>query len=115
MKILILGHLNFNSVRNKFETMKSIIKGTFDVFLISDTKIDNSFPNSQFLIYGYRMFRCYRNCFGRSPCLYVKDNITSKQLNLHKENIDAEALYLETNIQKSKMADRRHIQTSKPI
>ena len=65
---------------------KNIIEDTFDVFLISETKIDNSFPNSQFSINEYRMFQHDRNCFGGGLCLYVKDSIVSKQLNSHKEN-----------------------------
>ena len=78
--------------------MKNIIKDTFDIFLISERKIDNSFPNSQLSINGYRMFLRDRNCFGGGLCLYVKDSIASKQLNSHKENIDAEAIYVEINI-----------------
>ena len=48
------------------------------------------------------MFRRDRNCFGGGLCLYVKDGITSKQLNQHKENIDVEAIYLEINTRKRK-------------
>ena len=53
LKNSILGCLNINSLRNKFETMKNIIENPFD---ISETKIDNSFPNSQFSMNEYRMF-----------------------------------------------------------
>ena len=83
LKNLILGqcHLNINSLRSKFETIKNIIDDAFDIFLISDTKIDNSFPNSQFSLISYRMFRRDRNCFGGGLCLYDKDSIASKQLN----------------------------------
>ena len=101
-KNLILVHLNINSLRKKIETMKIIIEDTFDIFLISETKIDNSFPNSQFSINGYMMFRRDRNCFGGDFRLHVKDSIASKQLNSHKENIDAEVIYLEINIQRIK-------------
>ena len=80
--------------------MENIIEDTFDIFLISETQTDNSFPNCQFSINGYRMFRRDRNRFGGSLCLYVKDSIASKQLNSHKENVDAEAIYLEINIRK---------------
>ena len=65
-KNLILGHLSINSLRNKFET---IIEDRFEIFLTLETK--NSFPNSQFLINGYRMFRRDWNCFGRGLCLYL--------------------------------------------
>ena len=34
-----------------------LIKRTFDIFLISETKIDDSFPNAQFKIEGYKSFR----------------------------------------------------------
>ena len=70
---------------------------TFDIFLIPETKIDNTFANSHFSINGYRMFGLDRNCFDGNLCLYVKDSIVSKQLNSHKESIDAEAIYLEIN------------------
>ena len=48
------------------------------------------------------MFRRDRNCFGGGLCLHVKDSVMPKQLNSLKENIDAEALYLEISIRKRK-------------
>ena len=39
---LILGHLNINSVRNKFEAL--IIDNNIDLLLIYETKLDDSFP-----------------------------------------------------------------------
>ena len=75
-KKLFLGHLNINLLRNESESTKNIIEDTFDIFLIS--KIDNSFPNSQFSINGDRMFRHDKNCFGVGLCLYVKDSSASK-------------------------------------
>ena len=47
---LILGHLNINSIRNKFEALKLVIGNTIDMFLVLETKLDNSFPTTQFLI-----------------------------------------------------------------
>ena len=32
---IILGHLNINSLRNKFESIADVIQGTFDIFLLS--------------------------------------------------------------------------------
>ena len=97
-KNLIMGHLNINSLRNKFESIKPIISPNFDIFLVSETKLDESFPNNQFSISGYRMFRQDRNCFGGGLCIYVKENIASKQLNLHLDK-ETEATYLEINMQ----------------
>ena len=36
-------HLNLNSICNKFVSNQELIKRTFDIFLISETKIDDSF------------------------------------------------------------------------
>ena len=70
-KNLIMGHLNINSLRNKFEFLKPIISPNFDILLVSETKLYESFPNNQFSISGCRMFRQDRNCFGGGLCIYV--------------------------------------------
>ena len=92
-----MGHLNINSLRNKFESVKPIISPNFDILLVSETRLYESFPNNQFSISGYRMFRQDRNCFGGGLCIYVKENIASKQLNLHLDK-ETEAIYLEISI-----------------
>ena len=43
------------------------------------------------------MFRQDRNCFGVGLCIYVRENIAFKQLNLHLDK-ETEAIYLEINI-----------------
>ena len=43
------------------------------------------------------MFRRDRKCFGGGLCTYVKENIASKQLNIHLDK-ELEAIYLEINI-----------------
>ena len=47
-KKVILGHLNINSIPNKFEGIVDIVATRIDIFLISETKIDGSFPDAQF-------------------------------------------------------------------
>ena len=79
---LILDHLNINSIRNKFETLKFIIDHNIDKFLIADTRLDDSFPAAQlkaetrlddsfptvyFLIKGFSaLYRCDRYFKGGS-------------------------------------------------
>ena len=46
---LTVGHLKINSIRNKSEMIAGTITN-FDVFLISESKIDSTFPNMQFKI-----------------------------------------------------------------
>ena len=59
---LIFGHLNINLLRTKFDFLCEQIEGSIDVFLISESKVDDTFPNGQFLIDGFHTpFRFYRN------------------------------------------------------
>ena len=51
-KNVIIGYLNVNSLRNKFVAVEELIKNKIDVCLISETKVDESFPNQQFKING---------------------------------------------------------------
>ena len=50
---IIFGQININSIRNKFDLLMNIIKNEIDILMISETKIDNSFPISQFTMTGY--------------------------------------------------------------
>ena len=55
-KNVIIGHLNNNSIRNKFSGFKDLVPKETDICLLQETKIDDSFPNSKFFADGYRMF-----------------------------------------------------------
>ena len=50
---LIIGQLNINSLRNKFEQLSTIINGNIDIFMISEIKLDEIFPAAQFYLQGF--------------------------------------------------------------
>ena len=50
---LKFGHLNINSLGNKFDKLSEMVKGFVDIFLISQSKLDDTFPESQFIIDSY--------------------------------------------------------------
>ena len=50
---LICAQLNINSKRNKFISLVNIINNNTDILMISETKLDPSFPNDQFHIHGF--------------------------------------------------------------
>ena len=52
---IVIGHLNVNSIRNKIDVVSDLIIGNIDIFLITESKIDNTFPTSQFKIFGYHL------------------------------------------------------------
>ena len=79
-KNTIIGHLNINSIRNKFDTLDNIEKA-FDICLISESKLDNTFPINQFaIISGYKVFRRDTNRCGGGLILYMNENVPCKPL-----------------------------------
>ena len=70
-KNITISHLNVNSLRNKFILIEELIKSKLDIFLVSETKIDHSFPNQKFSIDGYKIYRRDRNSFGGGLLFYV--------------------------------------------
>ena len=49
-KNMIIGYININSLRNKYDPVRSILqKGLCDIFTLSETKLDESFLTAQFL------------------------------------------------------------------
>ena len=59
----IIAHLNINFLYQKFEALKNLVKNRVDILVISETKLDNSFPIGEFEIEGYSTpIRLDRNC-----------------------------------------------------
>ena len=49
---IVIGHLNINSLRNKFDFLVTQVKEYIDILMMSEKKLDESFPIGQFLIDG---------------------------------------------------------------
>ena len=63
----IFAQFNINSIRNKFQFLASQVINNVDVLLVSETKLDDSFPAAQFLLGGfskrYRLDSCSNESF----------------------------------------------------
>ena len=71
--------------------------------ILSETKLDDSFPTSQFLIEGFQKpFRVDRDRYGGGTLIYINEQIPSKQLNKHNLPEDIEAMLIELNFKKTK-------------
>ena len=100
MNKIILGQLNINSIRNKFDFLAQQVKGNIDILMISETKLDESFPVGQFLIDGYSVpFRFDRNGNGGGILLYIREDIPSKLLSIYQ---DIEGFSVEINLSGNK-------------
>ena len=66
--------MNINSIRNKSETLVPLVTSDIDILMISETKIDDSFPPSQFMIDGFSMlYRRDRNAHGGGILVYFRN------------------------------------------
>ena len=80
---IVLAHLNINSLRNKFDILTDQVSGNIDVMVISETKLDDSFPESQFKIPQYSSpFRLDRDQNSGGIMVFVREDITAKFLSL---------------------------------
>ena len=71
VSILVFAYLNINSIRTKFELLKDQNNGNMDILMISETKIDNNFPHSQFFIEGFSIsYSLERDSNGAGILLY---------------------------------------------
>ena len=96
---LIIGHLNINSLRNKFEMLREIVQDKLDILLISETKVDPSFPSSPFAIDGFSSpFRLDRNNLAGGTMLFAREEIPSKILSEYKPNSSVKNIFIEINL-----------------
>ena len=73
---LICAYLNINSVRNKFELLSDIIKNNIDILMLSEKKLDSSFPNGQFQIHGYsEPYAFDRNGNSGGILIFIREDI----------------------------------------
>ena len=76
-----------------------MLHNNLDILLISETKIDSSFPTAQFQIEGYTTYRLDRNTNGGGILLYIREDIPSTLLN---SDMSIESFSIEINIRKKK-------------
>ena len=82
-------------MRNKFSSLHLAVLSKTDILLLSETQIDDSFPDSQFFAEGFKMYRQGRTKTGGGLLLYVNEDIPGKIINSYqfKENSET-ILYL---------------------
>ena len=73
----IIGHLDINSMRNKFVSVDNIIKA-FDISLIPESMLDYTFLFNEFYVAGFRQDW---NRFGGSLMLFINGNFPCRSLN----------------------------------
>ena len=96
---LTIAQLNINSLRYKFDSLVEILPSNVDMLLVSETKIDFSFPTAQIKIECYTVYRLDRKSKGGVILLHVREDIPSTLLNTE---LLIEDLCIEINRRKKK-------------
>ena len=95
----IIGHLNINSIRNKFEMLSMSVAQYVDILMLSETKLDSTFPSIQFLINGFSVpHRLDQNSKGSIILLYIRDKIIVLPLYRYSLPSHIEILFFELNL-----------------
>ena len=100
MNKIVVGHPNINSIKNKFDFLAHQVKGNIDILMISEAKLDESFPPSQSFLIGCSVpFHFDMNGNGGGILLYIRDDISSKLLSMNK---NIEDFFVEINLRNKK-------------
>ena len=82
IKNLFYGYLNIKSLRTKRQSLELLKRNHFDIYLVSETKVDSSFPGCEFTIPGYSLFCKDRNQHGEGLIFYVNQGIPCKTIHI---------------------------------
>ena len=74
-----------------------------DILVLTETKLDDTFPTAQFLVNGFsEPYRLDRNRKGGGNMVYIREDIPSKLLDKHAFPYDMEGLFVELSFRKCK-------------
>ena len=81
---LFIGEINVNGMKNKIKSFREMAKRKIDILVIIESKLDLSFASAEFLIEGFSSpFRLDRDKHGGGVMVYIREDITSRELKSH--------------------------------
>ena len=98
----ISSYLNINSLRYKFCSIKELLsRNIVDMLIIAETKLDESFPDAQFRVNNYHLWRNDRNIHGGGLAVYLRSDLASdRKKNLECNKIESICVELYVNNKK---------------
>jgi len=110
---VIVGYVNINSIRNKFDALKDIVSQNIDILMVAETKINDSFPKEQLFMEGYSYpLRLDRDGNGGGLLVYVRSDIPSTELKSFKFDSDVECVCFEINLRGKNLSTTITIRSS---
>ena len=96
MHKIVVGQINTNSIRNKFDHLIAAVSGNIDILLIAETKIDSTFHVNKFYLNGYNVpYRNDHNNNGGGILVYICDDIRSRIIEYENLPSSFEGLVIE--------------------
>ena len=90
-------------MRNKFSSLQQTVLNKTDILLLPETKIDDSFSDSQFIAEGFKMYRKDRTKTGGGGLLlHVNENLAGKIINSYKFKENSEIILFEFSVSNEK-------------
>ena len=77
---IIIENLNINSLPNKFEQLKDIVMQHTDILVLTETKLDDTFPTAQFLVNRTDLTDIE---MGKGVMVYIFEDMPIKLLDKH--------------------------------
>lgn len=101
---LVIPQSNMNSLRNKFEQLSFTVNGNFDIFMVSETMLDEMFSTTMLSWEGFcKPYRFDRNRNGGGDIiLYVRYDVPSRVIKKFQDNI--EYFFVQTNLRQKKIS-----------
>ena len=106
LKNPFLSYLNINSLCYKIVDLRHILEQTgIEIVAVSETKLSEEFPDSQFVIDGYTFpaYRRDRNSYGGGLIVFTRKDLITKRI-IELESTEIEVICLELTIAKRKWA-----------
>ena len=97
---IIFSYLNINSIRYKFDNLKTIINENLDILCIAESKIDKSFTTAQFMLPGYHNLDISDRKGGL--LVYIKSHLPSRLLKNFDIPGNIQIIPFELNLRKEK-------------
>ena len=97
---VIIG--NLSSLAFKFSELRLLVTSIFDILIIIETKLNDTFALSQLHIGFSTPYRLDRNRNGGGLIIYIREDIPSKIITKHCFPKDMETLFIGLNFRKCK-------------
>ena len=96
---IIVGQLNIDSIRNRFDFPASPGKENIDMHMVLKTKFVKSLPVRQFLMNGYSASFRFEMMMEMGEVLHIRQDIPPKLLSMNQDiNRDIEGFFIEIDL-----------------